>query len=238
MLNTCLMYETDGEGCVGMQYGDVFTFVLLGRKVTVALGTQGNNFVLGGKAAHFSAEDAYKVRGVSPCIPSHSHARFTSMKIRVQVCVRRPHDPVLTLDPFRFASAQGVTGPVFGNDVVYSVPNEVFMEQKKFVKFGLTTENFRAYVGMVENEITQFMKHDPAFQVWQMNDINEWGQFDVLKVLQQVTLLAAARTLQGKEVRDGMDKSFAKLYEDLDNGESSDPSSVNRRADIAGERSD
>lgn len=93
------------------------------------------------------------------------------------------------------------------------------MEQKKFVKFGLTTENFRAYVGMVQNEITQFMEHDPAFRTWQMNDINEWGQFDVLKVLQQVTMLAAARTLQGKEVRDGMDKSFAALYEDLDNGE-------------------
>ncbi|EIM91312.1 cytochrome P450 [Stereum hirsutum FP-91666 SS1] len=154
------------------KYGDVFTFILFGRKVTVALGTQGNNFVLGGKVAHFSAEDAYK----------------------------------------------DVTGPVFGDDVVYSVPNEVFMEQKKFVKFGLTTENFRAYVGMVQNEITQFMEHEPAFQTWQMNDINEWGKFDVLKVLQQVTMLAAARTLQGKEVRDGMDKSFAALYEDLDNG--------------------
>jgi sterol 14alpha-demethylase len=93
------------------------------------------------------------------------------------------------------------------------------MEQKKFVKFGLTTENFRAYVGMVENEIKQFMEHDATFRTWQMNDINEWGQFDVLKVLQQVTMLAAARTLQGKEVRDGMDKSFASLYEDLDNGE-------------------
>jgi sterol 14-demethylase len=36
---------------------------------------------------------------------------------------------------------------VFGKDVVYDVPNEIFMEQKKFVKVGLSTENFRAYVG-------------------------------------------------------------------------------------------
>ena len=43
------------------QYGDVFTFNLFGRKVTVALGAQGNNFVLGGKSAALSAEDAYNV---------------------------------------------------------------------------------------------------------------------------------------------------------------------------------
>jgi hypothetical protein len=46
------------------QYGDVFTFTLLGRKVTVALGAKGNNFVLGGKSTAFSAEDAYTVRAI------------------------------------------------------------------------------------------------------------------------------------------------------------------------------
>jgi hypothetical protein len=43
------------------QHGDVFTFMLLGRKMTVALGSAGNNFILGGKVAHLSAEDAYTV---------------------------------------------------------------------------------------------------------------------------------------------------------------------------------
>lgn len=37
------------------KYGDVFTFILFGRKVTVALGPKGNNFVLGGKSTFFSA---------------------------------------------------------------------------------------------------------------------------------------------------------------------------------------
>ncbi|KAG1789006.1 cytochrome P450 [Suillus plorans] len=106
------------------KYGDVFTFTLLGRKVTIALGVKGNNFVLGGKSTAFSAEDAY------------TH----------------------------------LTSPIFGKDVVYNVPNEVFMEQKKFVKVGLSTENF-------------------------------W-----------------ARTLQGKEVRSGLDKSFSALSNDLDGG--------------------
>jgi hypothetical protein len=43
------------------QYGDVFTFVLLGRRMTVALGSKGSNFVLGGKLSQVSAEEAYTV---------------------------------------------------------------------------------------------------------------------------------------------------------------------------------
>jgi sterol 14-demethylase len=101
---------------------------------------------------------------------------------------------------------------------VYDVPNEVFMEQKRFVKFGLSTENFRAYVGMIEEEVEEFLKHDPTFKVFQDNDINEWGTFDVVKVMQEITILTASRTLQGKEVRDSLDKSFSEIYNDLDGG--------------------
>ncbi|KAG6845472.1 hypothetical protein H0H87_008832 [Tephrocybe sp. NHM501043] len=153
------------------KYGDVFTFVLLGRKVTVALGPKGNNFILGGKSTVLNAEDAY------------TH----------------------------------LTTPIFGKDVVYDVPNEVFMEQKRFVKVGLTSDNFRTYVGMVEEEVEEFISHDPAFSVFQANN-NEWSDFDVCKVLQEITILTASRTLQGKEVREGLNKSFAGLYNDLDGG--------------------
>ncbi|KII85181.1 hypothetical protein PLICRDRAFT_94760 [Plicaturopsis crispa FD-325 SS-3] len=154
------------------KYGDVFTFILFGRKVTVTLGAKGNNFVLGGKSTAFSAEDAY--------------THFTT--------------------------------PVFGKDVVYDVPNELFMEQKKFVKVGLSMENFRTYVGMIEEEVEDFLRSDPAFRVFQDNDINEWGSFDVTTVLAEITILTASRTLQGKEVRDNLDKSFSGLYNDLDGG--------------------
>jgi len=92
------------------------------------------------------------------------------------------------------------------------------MEQKKFVKVGLSTENLKAYVGMIEDEVEEFLKHDPIFKVYQANDINEWGTFDVVKVMQEITILTASRTLQGKEVRGGLDKTFADLYNDLDNG--------------------
>ncbi|KAF8440375.1 cytochrome P450 [Boletus edulis BED1] len=154
------------------KYGNVFTFVLLGRKVTVALGPKGNNFVLGGKSMAFSAEDAYK----------------------------------------------HLTTPVFGKDVVYDVPNELFMEQKKFVKVGLSVENFRAYVGMIEDEVDHFMKTDAAFLIFQMNDINDWGRFDVTDIMAQITILTASRTLQGSEVRQGLDKTFSELFNDLDGG--------------------
>ena len=101
---------------------------------------------------------------------------------------------------------------------MYDVPNEKFMEQKKFVKVGLSTDNFRMYVGMIEDEVEHFMRHDVAFDVFQRDDINEWGKFDVMKVLAEITILTASRTLQGKEVRAGLDKSFSELYTDLDGG--------------------
>lgn len=107
---------------------------------------------------------------------------------------------------------------MFGKDVVYDVPNEVFMEQKKFVKVGLSTDNLRAYVGMIEEEVEEYFKTDASFSTLQSNDINEWGQFDVLNALQGITILTASRTLQGKEVRESLDKTFAEIYNDLDGG--------------------
>lgn len=46
---------------VNYQYGDVFTFVLLGRKVTVYLGQKGNQFILNGKLKDVNAEEIYNV---------------------------------------------------------------------------------------------------------------------------------------------------------------------------------
>ena len=42
-----------------MQYGDVFTFILLGKKTTVCLGTKGNDFILNGKLKDVNAEEVY-----------------------------------------------------------------------------------------------------------------------------------------------------------------------------------
>jgi len=92
------------------------------------------------------------------------------------------------------------------------------MEQKKFVKFGLSTDNFRVYVGMIEDEITSFINHDQAFSVFQDRKSTEWGTFPAFKTCSEMTILTASRTLQGSEIRAALDKSFADLYHDLDNG--------------------
>jgi sterol 14-demethylase len=156
-------------------------------------------------------------------LPSHSALKATTLSW----VVNRLRSPQKTLTQYvrLFWSRkclsqhkQHLTTPVFGKDVVYDVPNEVFMEQKKFVKVGLSTENFRAYMTMFEQEVDDFMRSDQAFIIWQMNDINEWGRFDVTDIMAQITILTASRTLQGKEVRSGLDKSFSALYNDLDGG--------------------
>ncbi|OLN88727.1 Eburicol 14-alpha-demethylase [Colletotrichum chlorophyti] len=43
------------------KHGDVFTFVLLGKKTTAAVGPQGNDFVLNGKLRDVNAEEIYTV---------------------------------------------------------------------------------------------------------------------------------------------------------------------------------
>ncbi|TNY21133.1 cytochrome P450 [Rhodotorula diobovata] len=150
------------------RYGPVFTYPLLGRRITCTLGPLGSNFVLNGKLAHVNAEEAY------------TH----------------------------------LTTPVFGTEVVYDVPNHVLMEQKKFVKFGLTTDNFRRYVGLIRTEVRDYInKHVYA------DGSKQTGKgVDAFTTSSEITILTASATLQGHEVRAAMDKSFAQLYHDLDGG--------------------
>ncbi|KAI9800627.1 MAG: Lanosterol 14-alpha-demethylase [Piccolia ochrophora] len=147
------------------KYGDVFTFVLLGAKTTVCLGTKGNEFILNGKLKDVNAEEVY--------------TRLTT--------------------------------PVFGEHVVYDCPNAKLMEQKKFVKVGLTTEALRSYVPLITEEVHQYIKRSPIFK-------GPKGTVNIPSVMAEVTIYTASRSLQGKEVRDKFDSSFAALYHDLDMG--------------------
>ena len=54
------MHLTSGESTDIVEYGDVFTFILIGRKHTVCLGPVGNNFVLGARHEDMSAADIYR----------------------------------------------------------------------------------------------------------------------------------------------------------------------------------
>ncbi|KAF2744087.1 lanosterol 14-alpha-demethylase [Sporormia fimetaria CBS 119925] len=147
------------------KYGDVFTFILLGRKITVMLDTKGNNFILNGKLKDVNAEEIYS--------------------------------PLCT--------------PVFGKDVVYDCPNSKLMEQKKFVKFGLTNEALRSYVKLITAEVENFLKTHKTFK-------GNKGTFNVPKVMAELTIYTASRSLQGEEVRNMFDSRFAELFHDLDMG--------------------
>lgn len=168
------------------KYGDVFTFVLLGKKTTVCLGTKGNDFILNGKLKDVNAEEIY----------------------------------------------HPLTTPVFGKDVVYDCPNSKLMEQKKvrdlepvleestadlddqFVKFGLSTSAFRSYVALITKETRDFFSKDNASKRFSA----ESGTVNLPKTLAELTIYTASRSLQGKEVRERFDSSFADAYHDLDGG--------------------
>lgn len=147
------------------KYGNVFTFVLLGRKVTVYLGSEGNQFILNAKLKDVNAEEIYSV----------------------------------------------LTTPVFGKDVIYDVPNAKFMEQKKFIKFGLMSDALRSYVPLMQDELTNFIASCPSFKAFT-------GTVQLPPIMAQITLFTASRSLQGIEVRKQLDTTFAKLYHDLDDG--------------------
>ncbi|KAH0562998.1 Sterol 14-alpha demethylase, partial [Trichoglossum hirsutum] len=104
-----------------------------------------------------------------------------------------------------------LTTPVFGTDVVYDCPNAKLMEQKKFVKFGLTSEALRSYVPLIADEVHDYIKRSPAFK-------GPSGAINIPPAMAEITIFTASRSLQGKEVRDKFDSSFADLYHDLDMG--------------------
>ncbi|KAI9046285.1 cytochrome P450 [Aspergillus affinis] len=147
------------------QYGDIFTFVLLGKKTTVYLGVQGNDFILNGKLKDVNAEEVY-----SP-----------------------------------------LTTPVFGSDVVYDCPNSKLMEQKKFMKFGLTQKALESHVYLIEKEVLDFLKTSPKFK-------GPSGVVDISAAMAEITIFTAGSALQGPEVRQKLTAEFAELYHDLDKG--------------------
>lgn len=102
-----------------------------------------------------------------------------------------------------------LTIPVFGSDVVYDCPNSKLMEQKKFVKFGLTQQALEAHVPLIEYEVLDYVKTSSAWK-------GASGTVDVSAAMSELTLFTAARSLQGKEVREKLTADFAELYHDLD----------------------
>ncbi|WEW55696.1 Lanosterol 14-alpha-demethylase [Emydomyces testavorans] len=147
------------------KHGDVFTFILFGKKMTVYLGIDGNDFILNGKLQDVNAEEIY--------------------------------GPLTT--------------PVFGSDIIYDCPNAKLMEQKKFIKFGLTQSALHSYVQLIEQEVINYLKTAPAFR-------GHSGTVNIPAVMAEITIFTAGRALQGIEVRNKLTAEFAELYHDLDLG--------------------
>ncbi|THW55069.1 Cyp51A, partial [Aureobasidium pullulans] len=159
------MAPTDFFADCQKRYGDIFTFILLGRKTTVYLGLDGNEFILNGKLKDVNAEEVY--------------------------------GPLTT--------------PVFGPDVVYDCPNWKLMEQKKFVKFGLTQQALESHTQLIEQELLDYIKTSPRLK-------GQSGTIDIAAAMGEITIFTAGRALQGAEVRKRLTTEFAELYHDLDKG--------------------
>lgn len=81
----------------------------------------------------------------------------------------------------------------------------------QFVKFGLTSEALRSYVQLIAAETTAYTSNSPYFR-------GDNGNLDVPRAMAELTIYTASRSLQGREVREKFDSTFADLYHYLDMG--------------------
>ncbi|KAJ3120360.1 Lanosterol 14-alpha-demethylase [Physocladia obscura] len=150
------------------EYGDTFTFLMLGRMMTFTLGPDGNHFLFNVKLKDATAEGAYET----------------------------------------------LTVPVFGKEVVYDVPNSLFMEQKKFVKDALSTAAFKSYLPIITYEVKDYLD-----SVFENLKAGQETYIETFQTMSELTIRTAAHCLMGKEIRDGLRVgSVTKLYHDLDAG--------------------
>jgi len=85
---------------------------------------------------------------------------------------------------------------------------------RQFVKYGLTSSALRSYVTLIAQEVHQFFGRDAAHKRFASTS----GTIDVPPTMAELTIYTASRSLQGKEVRERFDSTFADLYHDLDMG--------------------
>lgn len=79
------------------------------------------------------------------------------------------------------------------------------------MKIGLTTDAFKSYVPIIQDEVETFVKRSSIFK-------GQKGTVNISDSMAEITIYTASHCLQGKEVRDRFDGSFAALYHDLDMG--------------------
>lgn len=75
----------------------------------------------------------------------------------------------------------------------------------------MSTDALRSYVPVIAEEVLNYVKHSPHFK-------GSNGLVNLPQAMAEITLYTASVTLQGKEVREKLDSTFATLFHDLDNG--------------------
>lgn len=79
------------------------------------------------------------------------------------------------------------------------------------MKIGLSTEAFRSYVPIIQQEVETYIKRSSVFK-------GTGGTVNIPAIMAEITIYTASHSLQGKEVRDRFDSTLASLYHDLDMG--------------------
>ena len=100
----------------------------------------------------------------------------------------------------------------------------------------MTQNALRSYVQLISKEVQDFAKSNPKFQGGN-------GVVNITDVMAELTIYTASRSLQGEEVRERFDATFAGLFHDLDAGFSPinfmlpwAPLPHNKKRDIAREK--
>ncbi|OLY85446.1 Lanosterol 14-alpha demethylase [Smittium mucronatum] len=143
------------------KYGDYYTFLMFGRRMSVCLGVEGNSLVFNAKQSYANAEDAYV----------------------------------------------HLTKPVFGEGVIYDVPNSILMEQKKMAKSGLSTENLKLYIPIIIDEVNLYLDE---------NWTKDSDVVDIFKAVSEMIIMTASHCLIGPEIRAQLHTGVADLYHTLD----------------------
>ena len=114
---------------------------------------------------------------------------------------RAPDEEIDQNEPYKFSV------PIFGPGVVFDAPLWKRTQQLRIMSHSLRAEKLKSYVPLIVEEANAF------FGRWG----NE-GVVDIRQEFSELTILTAARTLMGKEIRETMSDEVAHLYQELDEG--------------------
>jgi sterol 14-demethylase len=99
------------------------------------------------------------------------------------------------------------TVPIFGKGVAYDTTPELMDQQLRMIHPALRDEKMQSYARFIEAEV------DAHLDGW-----GDGGTFDLLSVMNEITVRTAGRCLIGAEFRTALAGTFAPLYHDLEGG--------------------